>query len=85
MEQWKEGENLHLHGGLLTIMDTSQELVETVLISRKENLPGYFSSQQEPKEALSSRGLGELQGWFLEQGEQGVLLKGRPSPTAARR
>lgn len=53
----EEGGNLHLHCGFLTTMVTSQGLVETSLISKKEKLPGHFSFQQEPKEALSSRRL----------------------------
>lgn len=61
MEQVGAGEgrreNLHLHCVFLTIMVASQGLVETILISKKEKLPGYFSFQQEPKEALSSRRL----------------------------
>lgn len=85
MEWGKEGGNLHLHWGFLTITVTSQGLVETIVMSRKEKFPGCFSFQQEAKEALSSRRLGELQCWFLEQREQGVLLKGIPSPPEPRR
>lgn len=54
----EEGENLHLHSGVLTMMLTPQGIAETILISKKEKVAGYLSFQQMPKEALSSRRLG---------------------------